>query len=112
MTITHNLYAVYDRKAQYYLPPFACRSDADAERQFTEAVMTSETPISQYPAEFDLVRLGSIDLETGFLSSNQGGMPYLMLNGLVCLEAAHQTRNRYRRVLEQPNSDESHPDAS
>ena len=53
------LFAIYDRKAQYYLPPFTARSETDALRVFNEAVLTSETPISQYPADFDLLVLGS-----------------------------------------------------
>lgn len=113
MTTKNSIYSIYDRKAQYYLPPFTVRSDADAERAFIEAVTVSDTPIAQYPADFDLVCLGSIDLDTGMLTQDQ--MPRLMVNGLVALEAATRTRARYASML--PNGQEkpevqAEPDAS
>ena len=51
----HKLYSIYDRKAAYYLPAFQMRSHADAERQFSEIVTSSDTPISKYPADYDRV---------------------------------------------------------
>lgn len=95
----HNIYSIYDRKAQYYLPPFACRGDAEAHRTFAEAVTTSETPLATYPADFDLVWLATMDLETGVVT---GSMPRLIINGLVALEAAHAQRRRYAQVLNPP----------
>lgn len=112
MTITNNIYAIYDRKAQYYLPPFTVRGDADAHRTFTEAVMTSETPISQYPADFDLVRVGSIDLESGLLATPENGMPVLLINGLVCLEVAQRERRRYNAILNPSQEEIPFPEAS
>lgn len=112
MTITNNIYAIYDRKAQYYLPPFTVRSDADAHRTFTEAVMSSDTPISQYPADFDLIRVGSIDLESGMLAPTESGMPVLMINGLVCLEVAQRERSRYRAIIGNVDGTASFPEAS
>jgi len=110
MTQTNEIYSIYDRKAQYYLPPFAARSNADATRTFTEAVTTSETPISQYPADFDLVRLGSLDLDTGAITGLH--MPELLINGLVALTAAHQQRARYKQILNAPELDIDSPDPS
>nr|QJB20412.1 MAG: nonstructural protein [Microvirus sp.] len=91
------IYSVYDRKAQYYLPIFTRRSDADAQRQFAEIVATSDTPISKYPADFDLVRLGTIDLETGSIEPEH---PMgLLINGLVSLQALNAERKRYSQSL-------------
>lgn len=106
----NQVYAVYDRKAQYYLPPFVCRGDAEATRMFSEAVMTSETPISQYPADFDLVKVGSFDLETGVLTPEN--IPTLMLNGLVALTEAQRQRSRYATVLGTISQEEPLPEAS
>lgn len=97
MSNTHNVYSIYDRKAQYYLPPFACRGDAEAHRTFAEAVTNSETPLAVYPADFDLVRLAVMDLETGAITAD---MPQLLINGLVALEAAHTERRRYAAIME------------
>lgn len=96
MQISH-IFSVYDRKAQYYLPLFNVRSDADAIRQFTEIVTRSETSVSLYPADYDLVGLGSMDLETGLI--NPEYPVRTIINGLVCLQTAHTQRNRYEKIL-------------
>lgn len=106
----NKIYAVYDRKAQYYLPPFTARGDAEASRSFTDAVMTSETPISQYPADFDLVRIGEFHLETGVLTPE--GIPTLLLNGLVALTDAQRQRSRYQSVVGAIQQEEPLPEAS
>lgn len=95
----NNVYSLYDRKAQYYLPLFTMRSDADAVRQFASIVTTSDTPISQYPADYDLVRLGSIDLETGLI--NPEYPVGTVINGLVALQNANTERSRYKAILAQ-----------
>lgn len=93
------IYSVYDRKTQYYLPIFAMRSDADAIRSFADVVSHSETPISKYPADYDLVRLGSVDLNNGLI---QPEYPCgTLINGLVCLQNANTERARYRASLQQ-----------
>lgn len=91
------IYAAYDRKAEYHLPPFTCRSEAEAIRMFTEAVVSSESQVSKYPAEFDLVFLGDMDMESGeiFPKVPRG----LVINGLVALQASHRERARYAKAL-------------
>jgi len=105
----NSLFAIYDRKAQYYLPPFTARTDADAHRVFIEAVMSSNTPISQYPADFDLLRIGSIDLETGVLTPQSP--PYPLVNGLVALTEAHRERSMYQTVLSTVEQPQASPEA-
>lgn len=98
-----NLYSIYDRKAQYYLPLFQASSDAQAERQFAQIVTQSETDVSKYPADFDLVRLGALNVETGYIEPEQ---PIgLIINGLVSLQAANSERNRYKKALDNPQVD-------
>lgn len=104
------IYSTYDRKAQYHLAVFTARGDADASRMFTEAVVKSETPLSQYPADFDLVKIGSINLDTGVLTPEP--VPVLMLNGLVALTEAQRQRNRYQTVLGTIEDEEIAPEAS
>lgn len=94
---TSLIFAAYDRKAQYYLPLFQSRSEAEAIRSFSEAVISSESPVSRYPAEFDLVCLGQVDLETGSITPMH---PVgLVINGLVALQAAQAERARYAKAL-------------
>lgn len=91
------LYSIYDRKAGYYLPIFQMRGNADAIRQLTELVTNSDTPIAKYPADYDLVRLGSIDLETGQIEPMYPCET--LINGLVCLQNAQIERSRYQKIL-------------
>lgn len=90
------IFSVYDRKAGYYLPMFTCRSEGEALRHFSKLVTESDTPCAQYPADFDLCRLGRVDLETGLLEKVQ---PIdLLINGLVSFTTALQERERYKKV--------------
>lgn len=92
-----NIYAAYDRKAQYYLPIFQTRSDAEAVRSFTDAVVSSDTNVAKYPADFDLIRLGEIDMETGQITPE---WPVgLIINGLVALQAHQADRARYAKAV-------------
>lgn len=92
-----NLYCAYDRKAQYYLPVFQARSDADAIRSFTEAVVSSDSNVSKYPADYDLVSLGRMDQETGQIEPQ---FPCrLLLNGLVALQNSQAERSRYAKAV-------------
>lgn len=93
----NGLYSIYDRKAQYYLPAFQADRDITAHRQFNDLVVTSDMPISRYPADFDLIRLGTIDTETGEITPE---FPVgLLINGLVALEGINRERARYASVL-------------
>jgi hypothetical protein len=93
----HYLYSIYDRKAAYYLPIFQQRGHADATRQFTELVTQSDTAIAKYPADYDLVCLGQIDLETGQIAPTYPCET--IINGLVSLQNAHLERCRYAKAI-------------
>lgn len=99
-----NMYSVYDRKAGYYLPIFQTRTDAEAVRHFTEAVVSSETPISKYPSDFELCHMGTIDLDTGEILPLMNAR--VILNGLSALQASQAERQRYRDALDVKNADE------
>lgn len=105
------LYAIYDRKAQVYVPPFTAMNDATAVRMFSEAVVTSETPVSQYPADFDLLLLGAVDLETGVLTPEMP-TPRPIVNGLVALTNAQRERQRYQAILSTVGEEQPLPEAS
>lgn len=108
--MNHGIYSIYDRKAQYHLPLFSAQNDTTAIRMFTETVVTSETPVSTYPADFDLVRVGTVDLELGAIEPHTRPEP--IVNGLVALETAHRERSRYQAILQPQNVAESSPEAS
>lgn len=109
----YGIYSVYDRKAQTYLPLFQETRDELAVRTFTKIILTTETPISEYPADFDLVRLGAWNSDTGSIEPE---IPMgLIINGLVALEAAIRERSRYdhiRNIASEKNPSEDIPEAS
>jgi len=94
---TNKIYALYDRKAGYYLPIFQMRGDTDAIRQFSEIVTQSDTPVSKYPADYDLVSLGYIDMETGQIEPTYPCET--LINGFVALQNAQLERSRYAKAL-------------
>jgi len=107
------LYSIYDRKTQVYLPLYQATSDEQAHRAFVEVIMTSDTDVSKYPAEMDLVRLGALNIHTGQIEPEY---PVgLLINGLVAYEAAIRDRQRYeaitRRIYDEKPSEDI-PEAS
>ena len=76
-----NLYSIYDRKMNVYLTPFPARGDVDAKRQvsasFADAGIKS-TPAGQNPEDFDLVKLGTFDDETGVIARAE--VPLVLAN--------------------------------
>lgn len=91
------IYSIYDRKAQYFLPVFQLKADGEAIRAFTNMVVSSDTDVSRYPGDFDLVKLASFDQHSGALVSHQYEP---LLNGLVALTTSNQERSRYKKALE------------
>lgn len=95
----HKIYTVFDRKATYCLPVFNVKSDADAIRQFASIVVSSDTDVSKYPADFDLMAVAHLDIQTGQVQPIYP--PELIINGLVSLQNTQTERKRYKAVLDQ-----------
>nr|WAE43871.1 MAG: nonstructural protein [Microviridae sp.] len=55
------IFAVYDSKAEAYLPPFFLLSRGMALRSFTEIATDGKSQIFKYPADFTLFELGEYD---------------------------------------------------
>lgn len=91
------VYSVFDRKAQYYLPLFAVPSEADGIRAFTDMVVQSDTNLSKYPADFDLVELAQFHVLAGDLVPTRP--VNIVINGLVALEASRVERARYLAIF-------------
>lgn len=104
MSHISNIYSIYDRKAGYYLPLFMARTEGEALRQFNQIVIGSDTDISKYPADFDLVLLGTIKLESGVITPEE--LPEPIINGLVALQNVTTERRRYERMLKTNVADE------
>lgn len=91
------IYTIYDRKASYCLPVFSLKSEADARRQFSEIITQSDTLVSKYPGDYDLVCIAEFDEQTGNV------IPYspteTVINGLTALQAAQHEREQYQKAL-------------
>ena len=77
-----NIYAIYDQKAKAYTPPFVHATDGLAVREFQDAIKSGRTPMSEYPEDFRLFRLGHYDDETGQIV-NEGNGPQIVIDGIL-----------------------------
>lgn len=59
------LFALYDKKGMFYMPPFTVENKIQAIRGVEEAVNDSGTVIGRYPDDFALYFLGEFDNKTG-----------------------------------------------
>lgn len=57
----YELFAVYDSKAEAYLPPFILPKVAQAERVFADCVRSDSHQFSANPADYTLFHLGQFD---------------------------------------------------
>lgn len=67
------LFSIYDLAAQAYSPPFVASTLGIAIRSFTEVLSNPQSSPGKYPADFQLMELGEIDLNLGQIA------PYLVL---------------------------------
>lgn len=56
-----NLYAIYDRIAQRYFPPFVSDNNETAKRSFAQMSRNSESSFFQSPSDYELMQLGDFD---------------------------------------------------
>lgn len=61
-----NIYAVYDSVSQTIISALILEaSDAPAIRAFYDALRNQGSALAQHPADYDLMLLGSLDMDTG-----------------------------------------------
>lgn len=53
--------AIYDTKAQAFQPPFFARTEEVAIRWFHHQIGDIQSDLSKYPADYNLIRLGTFD---------------------------------------------------
>lgn len=67
----HNVFSIYDEKAQAFLPPFVLPKTAMAVRTFSDCVNSSDHQFSLHPQDYTLFNLGIWDDETGEYTIDQ-----------------------------------------
>ena len=65
----HYAYAVHDTKSHSYGPPMFFRHAAEAMRAFEQAANDDKTMLYKYPSDYELVRIGHYDDDTGTLNT-------------------------------------------
>lgn len=66
--IIQMLFAVWDEKAEHYLPPFASTNEQTAKRQFREAASREGHEFERYSEDYTLFQIGVYDAKTGEIS--------------------------------------------
>lgn len=61
----HNLYSVFDTKAEAYLPPFVMQTDEQAKRAIANAVNDTNHEFCKNPDDYILYAVGSFDDSIG-----------------------------------------------
>lgn len=61
----HNVYTIYDCKAEAYLQPFQMQKKGQAIRAFENTVNDPNTQFHKHPADYTLFEIGEYDDSTG-----------------------------------------------
>lgn len=61
----HNIYSVYDSKAEAYLLPFCLPTKGLAVRGFTDAANNPQHDFCKYPADYTMFEIGIYDDANG-----------------------------------------------
>ena len=67
----HNIYAVYDSKAETYTPPFFQHHKAMALRTFTDACNDKGHTFGMHPEDYTLYDLGTYDDAIGTITQDK-----------------------------------------
>jgi len=70
-----NMYTIRDAAAQYFMPIFLAKTDAQAARMFSESMGMNRT----HKADYVLFRVGSFDSDNGTVTSTD---PEMVLAGM------------------------------
>lgn len=73
----YGVYAIRDLKTTF-MSPIISQNDAEAGRNFSHAVMQTDSLYYTHASDFDLFKIGSYDSETGIIT---GMNPEIVLSG-------------------------------
>lgn len=106
--MVHNMFTVYDQKAQAYLPPWIMPQVAMAKRVFGDCVNSADHQFATHPADYTLFTLGTFDDETARFTPCPNG-PETLGSGLEFIVPADlkATEGRENGEAKQPLGDET-----
>lgn len=70
-------FSLYDRKCSTFFRPFFFAHEGEARRALADLCSDPSTMVARYPADFDLVKLGEFDDQTG---AYQAHLPEVICN--------------------------------
>lgn len=79
------IFAVYDKKAMSYAPPFYYHQKGQAIRAFDDAVNDPQSPLNKHPEDFCIFHMGSWNDTTGVLTPLPNPVP--LEEALNCVKA-------------------------
>jgi len=79
-----NAYCVYDIKVQIYQHLFYAPNHSVAIRSFHSVIRNTNTPLGEYPGDYNLVHIGEWNDETAVLTPLSG--LYTVINGQEVLD--------------------------
>ena len=82
------VYAIFDRRLNAYMTPFFAANDAVAYRTFSASVLYHETPMQQFPADFELHGIGRFDDLTGQFKNV--GAAQVLVSARAVIEELHE----------------------
>lgn len=80
----HNIYAVYDSKAQSYTTPFFDHAEGRALRTFADCCNDDGHQFGKHPEDYTLFNLGQYDDSTGTITQDKISS---IATGITLLEA-------------------------
>lgn len=86
----HNLYSIYDVKADAYLPPFTLHQDGMAVRAFRDCCNDDTHNFGKNPGDYTLFKLGEFDDQSGLVTSGINGAPLKLHCGIELLDQHHR----------------------
>lgn len=63
------IFSVYDKAVQAFMPPFYARSKGEAIRSFSEACNDEKHNFNKHAADFSLMQLGEFEDKSGIFST-------------------------------------------
>ena len=81
------VYSVYDKAIEAFMPPFFCRSRGEALRSFSTAVNDPNSQIGKFVADYALFWIGSFEDGSGELTCATAAGPVRIIQALECVEA-------------------------
>lgn len=74
-------YSIYDARSKMYLDPFVALRDEVALRDFQKSCSSPGSPLQEFAEDYSLVRLGEVNIVTGYVGSPDGPVTICRASG-------------------------------